>query len=235
MKRSLSRFGILLAVAMAMLLAGCCEEGEVADTGETFLARVTPPEPESTMPDFGGSVGAELFWTKTCHTCHGQNGETPLLPNYPYIAGQNFDYARQQMLDIKNGVRTNGQSAAMAPIMAQVSDEEIDILADYIANETVRTKFAPPDSVNPMGKRLFRRRTCFTCHGKDGKSPIMPEYPVIAGQTKEYALQQMTDIKSGARSNGQTIAMTGIIHLVKDEEMSILAEYVSSLDPRAEE
>ncbi len=52
------------------------------------------------------------------------------------------------------------------------------------------------------GEALFNQRTCFTCHGKDGKTPILPAYPLIAGQNEEYILQQLKDIKSGARANG---------------------------------
>ncbi len=79
------------------------------------------------------------------------------------------------------------------------------------------------------GATLYQQRTCFTCHGKDGKTPIMPVYPKIAGQNSEYTLQQMKDIKSGARSNGMSAAMKGIMHLVNDEEMKLLADYISTL------
>jgi len=52
------------------------------------------------------------------------------------------------------------------------------------------------------GAELYKTKTCLTCHGKDGKTTIMPSYPKIAGQNEAYALQQMKDIKSGARANG---------------------------------
>jgi cytochrome c553 len=198
----------------------------VETTGESYLAAAGGLG----EPVFEGSEGAQLFQSKTCITCHGSDGQTPLLPNYPMIAGQGQIYSTQQMLDIKSGARANGQSAAMAAIMATVSDEEINILADYIANELVRDGYVAPETEVPMGKKLFRRRTCFTCHGMDGNTPIMDEYPRLAGQNPEYALQQMKDIHSGARNNGQTIAMQGIIHLVNDEEMAILAEYISQLE-----
>jgi cytochrome c len=86
-----------------------------------------------------------------------------------------------------------------------------------------------PDGETPDGETLFNQRTCFTCHGKDGKTPILPFYPLIAGQNAEYVLQQMKDIKSGARANGNTASMRGVMHLVNEEEMKILAEYISTL------
>ena len=81
------------------------------------------------------------------------------------------------------------------------------------------------------GAELFKTRTCFTCHGEDGKTTILPQYPKIAGQNPEYALQQMKDIKAGTRANGMAAAMKGIMHLVNDEEMEILAKYVSTMEP----
>jgi cytochrome c len=86
------------------------------------------------------------------------------------------------------------------------------------------------DADSPDGETLFNQRTCFTCHGKDGKTPILPSYPLIAGQNVEYILQQMKDIKSGARANGGSAAMRGVMHLVNEEEMKVLAEYISKLE-----
>ncbi|MCP4039429.1 MAG: c-type cytochrome [bacterium] len=80
------------------------------------------------------------------------------------------------------------------------------------------------------GETLFSQRTCLTCHGKDGKTPILPEYPIIAGQNAPYILQQLKDIKSGARANGNTAAMRGVMHLVNEEEMKVLADYISKLE-----
>lgn len=79
------------------------------------------------------------------------------------------------------------------------------------------------------GADLYAKKTCFACHGKDANSPILPAYPKLAGQSKEYAAAQMRDIKSGARANGQSAAMKGVMHLVSDEEIDAIAEYISGL------
>ena len=81
------------------------------------------------------------------------------------------------------------------------------------------------------GARLYAERTCIACHGKDAKTPILPIYPKLAGQNAAYAAQQMKDIKSGARNNGMTAAMKGVMHLVNDEEMAAIAKYLSGLAP----
>ncbi|MDP3483083.1 MAG: cytochrome c [Sulfuricella sp.] len=77
--------------------------------------------------------GAKLYAEKTCHACHGKDGKKTLMPDYPKIAGQNVKYIEKQMLDIKNGVRTNGNSAAMKGVMVIVSDEEIKDIALFVS------------------------------------------------------------------------------------------------------
>ena len=85
------------------------------------------------------------------------------------------------------------------------------------------------------GKRLYM--TCAACHGKDGKTPLMPAYPKIAGQNKEYVLQQIKDIMTGKRSNGQSVAMKGVLVTptgeprFSDEDLDVLADYVSKMAP----
>lgn len=77
--------------------------------------------------------GATLYKTKTCFTCHGQDANTPILPTYPKLAGQNADYAYAQMVDIKTGKRANGMSAAMKGVMHLVNEEELRAIADWLA------------------------------------------------------------------------------------------------------
>jgi cytochrome c len=81
------------------------------------------------------------------------------------------------------------------------------------------------------GAKLFQDKTCWSCHGKDGKTPLLPDYPKIAGQNKAYIEKQMHDIKSGARANGNSAAMKGVMEIVDDKDIPQIAEYVSKLKP----
>ena len=79
------------------------------------------------------------------------------------------------------------------------------------------------------GAELFKSKTCWSCHGKDANTPIMPMYPKLAGQNAAYALQQMKDIKSGTRKNGMSAAMKGVMGLVNEEEMKAIADWLVTL------
>ncbi len=105
------------------------------------------------------------------------------------------------------------------------------VIKAAVATTALLLALSPAAVLSADGEKLFKTKTCSTCHGKDGKTPIMPMYPKIAGQNKEYTLQQMVDIKSGARSNGQSAAMKGVMHLVSDEEMKAISEYIATMAP----
>ena len=79
------------------------------------------------------------------------------------------------------------------------------------------------------GQELYQQKTCIACHGADAKTPILPEYPKLAGQNAAYLLRQALDIKSGARNNGNTAAMKGVMHLVTDDELKTITDWLATL------
>ena len=82
------------------------------------------------------------------------------------------------------------------------------------------------------GGKLYKERTCNACHGPDGNKPLMPDYPKVAGQNKAYIAKQMKDIKSGARANGNSAAMKGVMHLVNDQDIDAIADWLSKQPPK---
>jgi len=68
-----------------------------------------------------------------CSACHGKDGNSPIMPTYPKIAGQNEGYILQQLKDIKSGKRNNGMTAAMKGIMHLVNEDEMKALAKYLS------------------------------------------------------------------------------------------------------
>ena len=71
--------------------------------------------------------------------------------------------------------------------------------------------------------------TCFTCHGTDGRS-VDGVPPSLAGQNKDYLLQQMKDFKAGRRP-------ATIMHQhakgYTDEQLELIAGYFASVKPGA--
>ena len=65
-----------------------------------------------------------------CASCHGKDGNTPIDPSYPRLAGQHRDYLRQAMLDYQSDARKNPIMAAQAK---QLSRADIDNLSAFYA------------------------------------------------------------------------------------------------------
>lgn len=88
---------------------------------------------------------------------------------------------------------------------------------------TANAEDAPLD-----GAQLYTTKACLSCHGPDGRTPIMPIYPKIAGQNASYIFNQMRDIKSGARNNGQSVVMMGIMAGVSEPEIKAISEWLAT-------
>ena len=78
--------------------------------------------------------GADLYKEKICHTCHGEDGTYPVTEDYPVIAGQPVRYLVRQMKDIRDGTRDNGLSEAMRVTVSNVTDEEFEAIAEWLAS-----------------------------------------------------------------------------------------------------
>ena len=67
---------------------------------------------------------------------------------------------------------------------------------------------------------------CAACHGKDGKTPVDPTYPKLAGQYADYLANALTDYHSGARKNP---IMGGMAKPLSKSDIQNVAAYFASL------
>jgi len=66
----------------------------------------------------------------TCAACHGANGISP-NPLWPNLAGQKDKYLVKQIKAFKDGTRVD---PTMAPMVAPLTDEDIENLAAYFSS-----------------------------------------------------------------------------------------------------
>ena len=74
--------------------------------------------------------------------------------------------------------------------------------------------------------RKIGETQCAACHGKDGKTPIDPSYPKIAGQYADYMVKVLHDYQTGARKNA---IMGGIAKPLSKSDVENVAAFFSSL------
>ena len=69
---------------------------------------------------------------QVCAACHGPDGNKPLAPDQPILAGQYYDYLVRALSDYKAGHRANPIMKAFA---AQLSKQDIEDLAAWFASQ----------------------------------------------------------------------------------------------------
>ena len=101
---------------------------------KTRICQLVSALPLAFATALSADEGAALYKEKLCHTCHGEDGTHPVTQDYPVIAGQPVKYLVRQMKDIRDGRRTNGLSSTMQAVVSEVSDEEFERIATWLAS-----------------------------------------------------------------------------------------------------
>lgn len=67
--------------------------------------------------------------------------------------------------------------------------------------------------------------TCVACHGDRGAAPILPDYPVLAGQYADYLEHALKAYRSGERKNA---IMAGLVGGLSDADIRALSRYFAA-------
>jgi cytochrome c553 len=70
---------------------------------------------------------------EACAACHGPEGNKPVTPDTPRLAGQEYAYLIHALGEYRNGKRDNAVMAAMAK---PLSESEVHELASYFSMQT---------------------------------------------------------------------------------------------------
>lgn len=119
--------------SMTSIAKGLSEQ-DAADLAAWFNS-LPPPESKSPSPN---SAGAEKMVEQgdgkrilpPCFVCHGGKGQGEKM-DIPALAGQQADYFAKTLTAYKNGQRHNDIYSRMRLIAQQLTDEEINELAQY--------------------------------------------------------------------------------------------------------
>lgn len=84
----------------------------------------------SRVPAAGNADRGAEKAKQVCAACHGADGNTPLQPEYPRLAGQHADYLNKALRDYKSGARKN---AIMGSQAANLSRQDIQDLTAYFS------------------------------------------------------------------------------------------------------
>jgi cytochrome c553 len=174
---------------------------------------------------------------QVCAACHAADGNSVAATN-PKIAGQFAEYLQKQLGDFKAvqpGKKPARESAIMTPMAANLSDDDIQSLAEYYAGQKLRPASAADKDLAGLGQKIWRGGiaasnvpACAGCHGPAGAG-IPAQYPRLAGQFADYVAAQLKGFKDGARSNDANGVMRGVAARMTEREIQAVAQYAAGL------
>ena len=172
-------------------------------------------------------AGRELF--VDCTKCHGTEGWGSYSGEYPQLAGQHNSVIIKQLVDIREGNRDN---PLMLPIVAGMTEQDIVNVSSYISglkmNPDPGVGEAEDEALTSIANTYMQQ--CSNCHGETGIGDADKFYPLLQGQNYEYLLRQLKLIQAGKRKNSNR-DMQIEISKMSDETLSLLADYISRLEP----
>lgn len=200
------------------------------------LASLAHANEEHAAPKADAAKGSTLYSTgdaargiTACLACHGAAGNSSITQN-PKLATQHEAYIAKQLHDFKGPNRNN---AIMTAIAKAMSEDDIRNVAAYVSAQKPVPGAARNKDIVEIGKKIYRAGiaeknvpACAGCHSPNGAG-IPAQYPRVAGQHQDYTVAQLTNFRTGARSN--SAQMTAIGKRMSDEEMKAVADYIAGL------
>ena len=170
-----------------------------------------------------------------CLPCHSGAAAAapgaPGAPAFPTLDGQHAAYLDKQLREYKSGKR---KSTIMAPLIGTLKKQQISAIAAHFASQTPARGAAENPELAARGKALYEEGSrasgvpaCVGCHlpGAVGSQ----RYPRLAGQRQGYTVQQLTEFKSGTRTNDRAHVMRALAGRLTDEDIRAVAAYLAGL------
>jgi cytochrome c553 len=174
------------------------------------------------------SIGRGATLALRCTMCHGARGLS--AANTPNLAGQYAVAIYKELMDFKTGARI---SAVMAPLVGDLSDQDMRDLAAYYAYLPRVLGSSPanePPEIVASGAPLRGIAPCGACHGDISSKPGAAW---LEGQPLDYLRTQLQDFASGARRNDIGEQMRNVARGMTVAEIDAASRFYAGLGGRA--
>ena len=180
---------------------------------------------------YAGDVAAGKEKSALCAACHGTDGNS-VNPVWPKLAGQHSEYILKQLKDFKAGKRNNIQ---MNPLVATLSEEDMQDLAAYFSSQKTKIGYASAESLE-MGEKIYRAGdaskvlpACMSCHGPTGAGNSAASFPSLSGQHAEYTKIQLLAFRDNKRTNDTNKTMQIVSEKMTTDEIDAVVNYIQGL------
>lgn len=191
-----------------------------------FSAQAAEEAPAKALPDLAKGQATSAQVCGACHTADGSRG----APANPILQGQHAQYLVKQLIEFKEGKRSNPIMNGMA---ATLSPEDIKNVSAFYASKQAKPGFSKNKELIALGEKIYRGGiadrsipACSGCHSPNGAG-IPDQYPRLAGQHAEYIETQLLAMRAGTRTN--SVPMTGVVAKMNDKEIKAVSDYIAGL------
>lgn len=204
-----------------------CAGALLAATGPAFAR-----EPATPLSD---TIAQRM---QACTVCHGKEGRATSAGYFPRIAGKPAGYLYNQLMNFREGRRSN---ATMTYLVEHMTDDYLREITAYFAGldlpyPPAQTATAP-QAVLDRGSALVLRGdaqrgifACTACHGQR-LTGVLPAVPGLVGLPRDYLLAQLGAWRTGQRKTVAPDCMAKVANRLSDEDVSIVATWLSSQTP----
>ena len=188
---------MLMGLAVGAALMGCGGDSpEAVDTGAASPQKVVAVNTVNS-----GDPGAGLY-SAQCSQCHNGNGSGHPHLKAPSLTTLDAWYVERQLTHFRDGVRGahegDTQGKLMAAASINLSDEDIGLLADYVADLPPLSTESTLTGDLEQGKD-YHLNLCAACHGSDGLGNEALSAPAVAGVNDCYLVAQYEHFRAGRR------------------------------------
>ena len=186
-----------------------------------------------------GDATAGQSKSAVCAACHGSDGNS-VIAQWPKLAGQHEDYLARQIKLVQSNAR---EVPEMAPMVAGLSDQDINDLAAYYASRSIKYGVADPAAV-VLGSQIWNFgntetevAACKACHGPAGGGIPISGFPALAGQHSLYIANSLNKFRSGTvygENDANSKIMAEVAKNLTDEEIQAVSSYIEGLHPVTE-
>ncbi len=178
----------------------------------------------------GDAEKAKNIVTEVCSACHGMDGNST-VPTFPKLAGRHPEYLVRELKQFVSGYR---KSEIMTPIATALDPDDFKALGEYFGAQKPSSNQVTDQAAAAIGRKLYLDGdeqkglpSCAGCHSSDGVG--RSRFPRLAGQHKEYLIEQMYNFRNDVRNYGAARFMREVTKRMSDDEIKSVAEFLSGL------
>lgn len=164
----------------------------------------------------------KAIYQRDCVACHAQQGTGDAFLAVPALAGQRFEYLREQIGNFATDERHNPRMRWAFNRASAKPLQSADDLATYLSHLPAQ-RFASGDPRFQTEGEKDYTALCAACHAEDARGNPAGTIPSLRAQHDSYLVNRLR----GFASSSPTIRVTA--HEVDDHTNVAIAAYLSSL------